>query len=96
MSERPQDVQAGAAPIDEWSDLKTAAAAVGVPRRTLNQAAREGKLPARRVADVWLVRLPDVRVWLRGARHRPGPRPGHGVGRPRAPKPPPDDEHRAA
>ena len=69
---------------------------MGVPRRTLNQAAREGKLPARRVADVWLVRLPDVRAWLRGARHRPGPRPGQGVGRPRAPKPPPDDEGRAA
>ena len=74
-----------------------AAAAVGVPRRTLNQAVREGKLPARRVADVWLVRLPDVRAWLRGARHRPGPRPrpGQGIGRPRVPAPPADAEERA-
>ena len=87
----------GATPIDEWSDLKSAAAAVGVPRRTLNQAVREGKLPARRVADVWLVRLPDVRAWLRGARHRPGPRPrpGQGIGRPRVPAPPADAEERA-
>lgn len=97
MSERPRDAPAGATPIEEWTDLKTAAAAVGVPRRTLNQAAREGKLPARRVADVWLVRLPDVRAWLRGASHRPGPRPGQGVGRPRAPTPSADDdEDRAA
>src|SRR5262245_65686582 len=79
MSGRPRPPGGGGAPIEEWSDLKSAAAAVGVPRRTLNQAVREGKLPARRVADVWLVRLPDVRVWLRGARHRPGPRPGQGV-----------------
>ena len=31
------------------------------------------------------VRLPAVRAWLKAVKHRTGPKPGQGVGRPRRP-----------
>lgn len=44
----------------------------GVSRRTLNQAAITGHLPARRTGNQWLTTPAAVEVWLKGARHRPG------------------------
>ena len=44
----------------------------GVSRRTLNQAAITGHLPARRVGYQWLSTPASVEAWLKGARHRPG------------------------
>jgi excisionase family DNA binding protein len=57
----------------------------GVPRATLSVAAREGRLDARKVGKGYVTTAAAVRAWLRDARHRPGPRPGKGVGRPRRP-----------
>ena len=57
----------------------------GIPRATLSVAAREGRLDARKVGKGYVTTAAAVRAWLRGARHRPGPRPGRGVGRPRQP-----------
>lgn len=55
----------------------------GIPRATLSVAAREGRLDARKVGKGYVTTPAAVRDWLRGARRRPGPRPGEGVGRPR-------------
>ena len=55
----------------------------GVPRATLSVAAREGRLDARKVGKGYVTTAAAVRAWLRASRHRPGPRPGAGFGRPR-------------
>ncbi|MGH2352491.1 MAG: hypothetical protein ACRDJN_12855, partial [Chloroflexota bacterium] len=60
----------------EWMTLAEAAALVGVQPVTLRRAALVGTLVAQRSGKVWLTTEPDVRAWLRAARHRPGPRPG--------------------
>jgi hypothetical protein len=62
--------------------LQDAADARGLRLRTLQAAAKRGRLKARRVAGVWLVTLPAVDRWLANAEHRPGPKPGsiHGNG----------------
>jgi excisionase family DNA binding protein len=73
----------------EWVTVTEAAELVGVPAVTLRVAAAAGHLGAQRSGKVWLVRLPAVRAWLKAAKHRPGPRPGAGVGRPRRPAEPP-------
>ena len=77
-------------PEREWVTVAEAAGLVGVPAVTLRVAAAAGHLDAQRSGKVWLVRLPAVRAWLKAARHRPGPTPGHGVGRPRRSPGPPD------
>ncbi len=74
--------------------LAEAAALVGVQPGTLRRAALVGNLEAQRSGNVWLTTEAHVRAWLRAARHRPGPRPGEGIGRPRprnAPAAPPGD-----
>ena len=48
------------------------AARFGLSRRTLNQAALRGHLPARRVGYQWLSTPAAVDAYLKGARHRPG------------------------
>ena len=48
------------------------AARFGVSRRTLNQAAITGQLPARRTGKIWRTTPAAVEAWLKGARHRPG------------------------
>jgi hypothetical protein len=58
--------------------LKEAAALKDVNLRTLQAAAKSGALTARRVADVWVVRLSAVDRWVKQAQHRPGPPPGKG------------------
>jgi excisionase family DNA binding protein len=69
----------------EWVTVAEAAGLVDVPAVTLRVAAAAGHLGAQRSGKVWLVRLPAVRAWLKAAKHRPGPKPGQGVGRPRRP-----------
>src|SRR4051794_19251259 len=51
------------------------AAHFGISRRTLNQAALTGHLPARRVGHQWLSTPAAVEAWLKAARHRPGRKP---------------------
>jgi hypothetical protein len=48
------------------------AAHFGLSRRTLNQAALTGQLPARRTGKIWLTTPAAVEGWLKAARHRPG------------------------
>jgi excisionase family DNA binding protein len=48
------------------------AARFGVSRRTLNQAALTGQLPARRTGKIWLTTPAAVDAWLKASRHRPG------------------------
>lgn len=84
----------------EWVTLVEASGHVGVPAVTLRAAALAGRLEAVQSGKVWLTTLPAVRAWLKDARHRPGPRPGRGGGRPRAPSAPadapePEDGHAA-
>jgi transposase len=78
-----------AAADQEWMGLAAAAGRLGLNRRTLSCAAKAGRLEARRDRLLWLTTLPAVEAWLEGARHRPGPLPGHGRGRPRRPAGPP-------
>jgi excisionase family DNA binding protein len=74
-----------AAPAEsDWISVADAAAQLGINRRTLTRAAQVGNLEARRVRQLWLTTLPAAQAWLKAARHRPGPRPGRGLGRPRA------------
>ena len=61
-----------------WITVAEAAQAAGVSPSTLRRPAQVGNLPnAYRSGRVWLTTLPDVRRWLRGARHRPGRKPRH-------------------
>lgn len=61
-----------------WITVAEAAQTAGVSPSTLRRAAQVGNLPnAYRSGRVWLTTLPDVRRWLKGARHRPGRKPGH-------------------
>lgn len=55
--------------------IREAADARGLNRRTLQAAVKSGKLSARRVADVWVVKLSAVDRWLGKANERPGPLP---------------------
>jgi excisionase family DNA binding protein len=57
------------------------AARFGVSRRTLNQAAITGQLPARRTGKIWLTTPAAVDAWLKAARHRPGRTPQRRVPR---------------
>jgi excisionase family DNA binding protein len=68
-----------------------AAAQLGVNARTLRRAAALGSLDARRSGKVWLTTLAAARTWRKDASHRPGPRLGQGIGRPRPAPPPADD-----
>jgi excisionase family DNA binding protein len=47
----------------------------GLSRRTLNQAAIKGHLPARRVGYQWVATPAAVQAWLKEARRRPGREP---------------------
>jgi excisionase family DNA binding protein len=67
----------------QWLTVAEAAEQAGVNARTLRRAAAVGALDARRSGKVWLTTLAAVRAWRQAARHRPGPRLGQGVGRPR-------------
>jgi hypothetical protein len=67
----------------EWIGLPEAAVAAGLSRFTLARAAKDGNLQTRRTGKIWLTTPALVDAWLKAARHRPGPHPGHGVGRPR-------------
>lgn len=72
-----------AAEAAEWVTVAEAAERLGVNARTLRRAAALGTLESRRSGKVWLTTLLAARAWLKDARHRPGPRLGQGVGRPR-------------
>ena len=67
----------------EWLTVAEAAERLGLNARTLRRAAALGNLESRRSGKVWLTTLFAARAWLKEARHRPGPRLGQGVGRPR-------------
>jgi hypothetical protein len=67
-----------------WLTVAEAAEQAGINARTLRRAA-VGALDARRRGRVWLITLNAVRAWRQDARHRPEPRLGQGVGRPRPP-----------
>jgi excisionase family DNA binding protein len=67
----------------EWVTVAEAAERLGLNARTLRRAASVGNLESRRSGKVWLTTLAAARTWLKDARHRPGPRLGQGVGRPR-------------
>ena len=49
--------------------LKTeqAATLLGVHPKTLQKLAREGKVPAKRIGDLWRFRASELDVWLRSA-----------------------------
>ena len=68
----------------EWVTVAEAAVRAGVNAVTLRRAARIGNLEARRSGKVWLTTPAAVRAWLKEARHRTGPKPGQGIGRPHA------------
>jgi excisionase family DNA binding protein len=85
VTDRPGRPTAAPPPGREWISVADAAERLGVNRRTLTRAAQVGNLEARRIRQLWLTTLPAARAWLKAARHRPGPRPGRGVGRPRPP-----------
>jgi hypothetical protein len=68
----------------EWVTVAEAAGELGVNARTLRRAAATGALDSRRSGKVWLTTLAAARAWRKDARHRPGPRLGQGIGRPRA------------
>jgi hypothetical protein len=72
----------------EWVTVAEAAEELDINARTLRRAAATGALDSRRSGKVWLTTLAAARAWLKDARHRPGPRLGQGIGRPR-PAPPP-------
>jgi Helix-turn-helix domain len=59
----------------EQRGLAEVAALTGISRYTLAYAARTGTLKARRIGSQWVTTLAAVDVWLREARHRPGPKP---------------------
>jgi excisionase family DNA binding protein len=90
--QRPRPPRQAAEPAGaaEWLTVAEAAARLDLNPRTLRRAAAVGNLESRRSGKVWLTTLGAVRAWLKDARHRPGPRLGQGVGRPRqGPLPPP-------
>jgi excisionase family DNA binding protein len=72
-----------AAGTTEWVTVAEAAERLGLNARTLRRAAALGNLESRRSGKVWLTTLTAARAWLKNAGHRPGPRLGQGVGRPR-------------
>jgi excisionase family DNA binding protein len=82
---RPRPSRRAAEPSEatEWLTVAEAAERLDLNPRTLRRAAAVGNLEARRSGKVWLTTLGAVRAWLKDARHRPGPRLGQGVGRPR-------------
>jgi hypothetical protein len=89
---REQESRSAARPPagTEWVTVAEAAGELGVNARTLRRAAAGGALDSRRSGKVWLTTLAAARAWLKDARHRPGPRLGQGIGRPRqAPLPSP-------
>jgi hypothetical protein len=55
------------------TSLQEVAEQRGLELRTLQAAAKSGRLRARKVAGVWLVRVGAVDRWLADAPHRPGP-----------------------
>lgn len=67
----------------EWITVAEAAQRCGVNPVTLRRAARVGNLESRASSKVWLTTVAAVRVWLKEAGHRTGPKPGQGLGRPR-------------
>jgi excisionase family DNA binding protein len=74
---------AGEPGAHEWITVAEAAQRCGVHPVTLRRAARVGNLEARASGKVWLTTRAAVRAWLASARHRTGPKPGEGLGRPR-------------
>lgn len=61
--------------------LAEAKALFGVPYSTLGAAVAAGHLKARKSGHTWLTTPEAVSRWLSKAGHRPGPKPGQGVGR---------------
>jgi hypothetical protein len=87
---REQHRQPAARPpaATEWVTVAEIAGQLDVNARTLRRAAATGALDSRRSGKVWLTTLAAARAWLKDARHRPGPRLGQGIGRPRHAPPP--------
>jgi hypothetical protein len=81
MADRSQEDREEELPLAEAARIR------GLSRFTLASAARTGRLRARPMGSQWVTTLASVDVWLKEARHRPGPAPKARVGEPPAQHP---------
>jgi excisionase family DNA binding protein len=63
--------------MDEELTMAQAAARFGVPKPTLNYAARQGTLKARKLGSQWVTTGADVGRWMASSAHVPTRAPKH-------------------